>query len=105
MQEEGNQAEETTMGEAVSQAVEPTPTDSGKTNISVANWVVNFVFASVTGTLCAVIVGMVVALMIALFSDKVDNTDIFKMITPAFQTIIGGFIGILAGLKISSSKD
>ena len=63
----------------------------------------NFIIMSaVTFTLCVVIVAMVVALMIGLFDTKVDNIEIFKLITPAFQTIIGGFIGILAGIKIGS---
>ena len=65
----------------------------------------NFVIMSaVTFTLCVVIVAMVCALMIGLFDTKVDNIEIFKLITPAFQTIIGGFIGILAGIKIGSKS-
>jgi len=52
-------------------------------------------------TLCVVVVGMVAVLMIALFEEKVDNSEIFKLISPAFQTIVGGFIGLLAGVKLS----
>ena len=52
-------------------------------------------------TLCVVVVGMVAVLMISLFDEKVDNSEIFKLISPAFQTIIGGFIGLLAGVKLS----
>jgi len=42
------------------------------------------------------------ALMHGLFSPGIDNTEIFKLISPAFQTIIGGFIGLLAGIKLKS---
>lgn len=56
----------------------------------------------VTVTLCAVVVLMVATLMVGLFNDIVDNTEIFKLINPAFQTIIGGFIGLLAGIKLKS---
>jgi hypothetical protein len=45
---------------------------------------------------------MVGTLMVGLFNDIVDNTEIFKLISPAFQTIIGGFIGLLAGIKLKS---
>ena len=51
-------------------------------------------------TLCVVVVGMVAVLMIGLFDEKVDNSEIFKLISPAFQTIVGGFIGLLAGVKL-----
>jgi hypothetical protein len=61
------------------------------------------VTTTVTITLCLVIVAMVGALIAGLFvsNDIVDNTEIFKMIGPAFQTIIGAFIGLLAGIKLS----
>ena len=58
----------------------------------------------VSFTLCAVIVGMVSVLMSGLFDPQVDNNEIFKLITPAFQTIIGGFIGLLAGVKLSHDE-
>ena len=56
-------------------------------------------------TLCVVVVGMVAVLMISLFDEKVDNSEIFKLISPAFQTIIGGFIGLLAGVKLSHDDE
>ena len=48
----------------------------------------------VSFTLCIVVVGMVGVLMAGLFDEKVDNAEIFKLISPAFQTIVGGFIGV-----------
>ena len=51
-------------------------------------------------TLCIVVVGMVGVLMAGLFDPLVDNAEIFKLISPAFQTIVGGFIGLLAGVKL-----
>lgn len=59
----------------------------------------------VSFTLCIVIVGMVCALCIGLFDHQVDNEEIFKLLAPAFQTIIGGFIGLLAGIKFSNSGE
>jgi len=64
-----------------------------------------FVTLMVSMTLCIVVFGMVAVLMIGLFDDKVDNNEIFKLISPAFQTIVGGFIGLLAGVKLSHDDD
>jgi hypothetical protein len=63
-----------------------------------------FVTLMVSFTLCVVIIGMVAVLMAGLFDDKVDNGEIFKLISPAFQTIVGGFIGLLAGVKLSHGE-
>jgi uncharacterized protein YqhQ len=59
----------------------------------------------VSFTLCIVVMGMVAVLMIGLFDEKVDNAEIFKLISPAFQTIVGGFIGLLAGVKLSHDEE
>jgi hypothetical protein len=59
-----------------------------------------FVTVCVTITLCIVIIGMVGALLLGLFDKSIDNSKIFEAITPAFQTIIGGFIGLITGIKI-----
>ena len=59
----------------------------------------------VTITLCVVVLSMVTTLMVGLFDDKVDNNEIFKLIAPAFQTIIGGFIGLLAGVKLKANDE
>ena len=58
----------------------------------------------VSFTLCIVVVGMVGVLMAGLFDPLVDNAEIFKLISPAFQTIVGGFIGLLAGVKLSHDE-
>ena len=59
----------------------------------------------VSFTLCLVIGGMVFALCVGLFDQQVENEDIFKLLGPAFQTIIGGFIGLLAGIKFSAPSE
>lgn len=59
----------------------------------------------VAATLCIVVLGMVVTLMAGLFDPIADNNEIFKLISPAFQTIVGGFIGLLAGIKLSHDED
>jgi hypothetical protein len=54
----------------------------------------------VTLTLCIVIAGMVMALVMAVFDPVIPNEPIFAIIGPAFQTVIGGFIGLITGIKI-----
>lgn len=55
-------------------------------------------------TLCIVVIGMVSALMIGLFDPLVDNKEIFKIISPAFSGIVGGLLGFMGGLKVSSNE-
>ena len=64
-----------------------------------------FVTLMVTATLCLVMLGIISALLLGLYSADVDNAEIFKEITPVLQTITGGFIGLLAGIKLSQSFD
>jgi undecaprenyl pyrophosphate phosphatase UppP len=51
------------------------------------------------------VLAMMVAFVLGLWAKEVDNGEIFKLISPAFQTIIGGFIGLLAGVKLSHDDD
>ena len=70
------------------------------------NNVPGFVTACVTVTLCVVVIGMVGTMTVGMFDANVSNDKIFEAITPAFQTIIGGFIGLITGIKIGQdSKD
>ena len=58
-------------------------------------------------TLCIILLSMVGALLIGLFmpNNVVDNKDIFPILSPAFSTIVGGFIGLLAGVKLSHDDE
>ena len=56
-------------------------------------------------TLCIVVMAMVAVMLLGLFDPLVDNNKIFELVSPAFQTIIGGFIGLLAGVKLSHEED
>ena len=58
-------------------------------------------------TLCIILLSMVGALLIGLFmpNNLVDNKDIFPILSPAFSNIVGGFIGLLAGVKLSHEEE
>jgi hypothetical protein len=58
-----------------------------------------------TITLTLILLSMVGVLLVGLFDPVVDNTKIFEAIIPAFQTIVGGFIGLITGIKIGTNED
>jgi undecaprenyl pyrophosphate phosphatase UppP len=62
-----------------------------------------YVTLMATLTLTLILVSMVVVLLLGLFNEKIDNTEIFKAITPAFQMIVGAFVGLVAGIKIGQN--
>ena len=57
-----------------------------------------------TVSLSLILVTMTVSVCIGLFDTQVDNNKIFEMLVPAFQTIVGGFIGLITGIKIGSNQ-
>jgi hypothetical protein len=59
----------------------------------------------VSATLCISVLVMVSAFVMGLYSKAVDDNEIFKLLSPAFQTIVGGFIGLLAGVKLSHEDE
>ena len=56
-------------------------------------------------TLCFSVLAMVVAFLLGLWAKEVDNGEIFKMISPAFSTLIGGMIGFLSGIKLNQGDE
>lgn len=63
------------------------------------------VVVTAAGSLVAVVVVMMFMFIIALLDPAVDDTAIFTIIGPAFQTIVGGFIGLITGINIKSGDD
>ena len=43
---------------------------------------------------------MLLMFIYAILDPAVDDTEVFKIIGPSFQTVIGGFIGLITGIKI-----
>jgi len=57
----------------------------------------------VAATLCFSVAVIVVAFVVGLWFDNIDNAEIFKTISAPFNAIVGGFIGLLAGMKLSNN--
>ena len=63
------------------------------------------VVVTAAGSLVAVVIVMMVMFIIALLDPAVDDGAIFTIIGPAFQTIVGGFIGLITGINIKGAGD
>lgn len=57
------------------------------------------------GTLAAICLSIVLVMLFGLFDNQVDNSKIFETITPAFNTVVGAFVGLLGGLSIRNKGD
>ena len=55
-------------------------------------------------TLAVILLSMVGVMLVGFFNEKIDNAKIFEIVGPAFQTIVGGFIGLITGIKIGSDN-
>ena len=58
-----------------------------------------------TITLAVILLSMVSVMLKGLFIDQIDNAEIFKAMTPAFQMIVGAFVGLVAGIKLGESEN
>mgnify|MGYP003348956065 CR=1 FL=1 len=56
-------------------------------------------------SLVGVIVAFLLMFIYAILDPAVDDTKVFDIIGPAFQTVIGGFIGLITGIKIGSDDE
>lgn len=79
--------------------------DSFESKQDGVNDTVEFVIRVAIVTLSAVILVVVMALVAALFmpNEVVDSAAVLDMVNPAFQTIIGAFVGLLGGLSLNAN--
>ena len=64
-----------------------------------------YVTMIVSATLCICMLAMVGAFLLGLWAKEVENGLIFALIGPAFQTIVGGMIGFLSGVKLMQGDE
>lgn len=55
-------------------------------------------------TLSVILLSMVFVFLMGFFNESIDNNQLFAIVGPAFQTIVGGFIGLITGIKIGLNK-
>ena len=56
-------------------------------------------------SLMGVVACMIWMFALAIYDPTVDDKIVFDIIGPAFQTIVGGFIGLITGIHIGEKKD
>jgi len=67
-------------------------------SLDTVEWILRVTVVTLALIMCAVIF----TLMFGLFAKDVDNTEIFSIIGPAFNTIVGAFVGLLGGLSLNN---
>jgi hypothetical protein len=65
----------------------------------------NKILGVATISLAGVIACMMVMFVIAILDATVDDKLVFDVIGPAFQTIVGGFIGLITGINIGKTEE
>ena len=79
--------------------------NSFESKLDGTNDTIEFVIRVAIVTLSAVILVVVLALAVGLFvsNDVVNSAAILETVNPAFQTIIGAFVGLLGGLSLNAN--
>lgn len=57
------------------------------------------------GSLSMVVFCMMIIFIMATLDSSVDDKEIFTIVGPAFQTIVGGFIGLITGINIAKKEE
>ena len=58
-----------------------------------------------TVSLMGVVMAMVWMFVQAILDPTVDDEVVFAIVGPAFQTIVGGFIGLITGIHLGEKKN
>jgi hypothetical protein len=66
---------------------------------------VEWILRVAVATLAMIMLSVIYTLMVGLFMQDVDNKEIFSIIGPAFNTIVGAFVGLLGGLSLNSMNE
>jgi UDP-N-acetylmuramyl pentapeptide phosphotransferase/UDP-N-acetylglucosamine-1-phosphate transferase len=69
---------------------------NGSKQMKVSDWITIICCIS----LSIVLMSTVAVVLIGLFDDRVDNAEVFKLINPAFNMVVGAFVGTIAGIKM-----
>jgi hypothetical protein len=68
------------------------------------NDLLGWILKVTVGTLALICISTVGVLLIGLYEDGVSNEKIFETISPAFNTVVGAFVGLLGGLSINKGS-
>jgi hypothetical protein len=60
----------------------------------------NIVILIAMGSLSLIVIAMLSMFIYAIVDPNTDDEEVFTIIGPSFQVIVGGFIGLVTGIKI-----
>ena len=60
----------------------------------------NIVILIAMGSLSLIVLAMLAMFIYAIVDPNTDDEEVFTIIGPSFQVIVGGFIGLVTGIKI-----
>ena len=58
-----------------------------------------------TASLSLIVCAMLAMFCYAIIDPNTDDEEVFTMIGPSFQVIVGGFIGLVTGIKIGKKNN
>jgi fumarate reductase subunit D len=66
----------------------------------------NWILKVAVGSLASIMIVVVFVLLVGLFvpNTVIDNNEIFKILGPAFNTVIGAFVGLMGGITMSNKS-
>lgn len=62
---------------------------------------IHWILKVTVSTLAIICLSVVFVMLVGLFDGEVDNSKIFEILAPAFNTVIGAFVGLLGGLGLN----
>lgn len=65
----------------------------------------NLILGIATASLTLVVIAMCWMFIFAILDPAVDDKEVFTIIGPAFQTIVGGFIGLITGIQVGKKSE
>ena len=68
---------------------------------------IHWILRIAVGTLASVMLAVVAVLLVGIFlpNEQIDNKEILALLGPAFNTVIGAFVGLLGGLSLNVFED
>ena len=70
-----------------------------------SNKTINLILLITVFTLALIVVAVTAVLISGLFDTRVDNAAIFEVIGPAFNTVIGAFVGLIGGISLATDRN
>ena len=65
----------------------------------------NIVILIAMGSLSLIVLAMLAMFIYAIVDPNTDDEEVFTIIGPSFQVIVGGFIGLVTGIKIGKMNN